>query len=79
MGGCLVDYAILATLWNGPASTPELVAAVYDRLGRPVSPTLIEAYLRLLERFGFIERPDERPQFRIAERGSIYLANAATA
>jgi DNA-binding PadR family transcriptional regulator len=74
-----VDYAILATLWNGPATMPELVSAVYDRLGRPVSPALVDSYLRMLERFGFIERVDGRSPYTIAERGSIYLAYAATA
>jgi DNA-binding PadR family transcriptional regulator len=74
-----MDYAILATLWNGPATMPELVAAVYDRLGRPVNPQLVETYLRMLERFGFIERADARSPYTIAERGSVYLAYAATA
>jgi DNA-binding PadR family transcriptional regulator len=73
----LVDYAILATLWNGPATMPELVAAVYDRMGRPVSPSLIDSYLRLLERGGFIQRDDPRSPYKIAERGSLYLANTA--
>lgn len=72
-----MDYAILATLWNGPATMPEIVAAVYDRMGRPVSPSLVDSYLRLLERGGFIERPSDRPFYKIAERGSLYLANSA--
>jgi hypothetical protein len=75
-----VDYAILATLWNGPATLPELVAAVYDRTGRSVNPSLVDSHVRLLERFGFIERrPTDQPSYNIAERGSLYLAYAATA
>ncbi len=74
-----MDYAILATLWNGPATMPELVAAVYDRIGRPVNPALVDSYLRLLERFGFIERAGRRSPYKIAERGSVYLANTASA
>ncbi len=74
-----MDYAILATLWNGPATMPELVTAVGDRTGRPVSPALVESYLRMLERFGFIERTNVRAPYTIAERGSLYLATAATA
>jgi DNA-binding PadR family transcriptional regulator len=72
-----MDYAILATLWNGPATMPEIVAAVYDRMGRPVSPSLVDSYLRLLERGGFIERPNGWSPYKIAERGSLYLANTA--
>ncbi len=75
-----MDYAILATLWNGPATLPELVGAVYDRMGgRPVSPSLVDSYLRLLERFGFIERSAGDLPYKLAERGSVYLAHAATA
>jgi DNA-binding PadR family transcriptional regulator len=75
-----VDYAILATLWDGPATLPELVAAVYDRTGRSVNPSLVDTYLRLLERFGFIERRfSGQSSYVIAERGSVFLAYAATA
>jgi DNA-binding PadR family transcriptional regulator len=74
-----MDYAILATLWNGPATLPELVGAVYDRIGRPVNPSLVDSYLRLLERFGFIERSGGDSPYTLAERGSLYLAHAATA
>jgi len=74
-----MDYAILATLWNGPASLSELVGAVYDRTGRPVSPALVDSYLRLFERFGFIEHSGDAENYIIAERGSLYLAYAATA
>jgi hypothetical protein len=31
----------------------------------------------MLERFGFIERPDSRSPYTLAERGSVYLANTA--
>jgi DNA-binding HxlR family transcriptional regulator len=72
-----MEYPILATLWNGPATTPELVAAVYDRLGKPVSPALVDLHLRMLERIGFIERDDARSPYKIAERGSVYLANTS--
>lgn len=72
-----MDYAILATLWNGPATLTELAAAVYDRTGRPVSPTLVDSYLRLFERCGFIERAGSDAPYRLAERGSIYLAATA--
>jgi len=72
-----MDYAILATLWNGPASLAELVAAVYDRTGRSVSPSLIDSYLRLFERCGFVERADGQSPYKLAERGSIYLAHTA--
>lgn len=71
-----MDYAILATLWNGPATLPELVGAVYDRIGRPVNPSLVDSYLRLLERFGFIERSNGDSPYTLAERGSVYLAYA---
>jgi len=74
-----MDYAILATLWNGPATLPELVGAVCDRTGRAVSPALVDSYLRLFERFGFIERPGGDSPYSLAERGSLYLAYAATA
>ncbi|HTU70311.1 MAG TPA: hypothetical protein VMF11_08295 [Candidatus Baltobacteraceae bacterium] len=75
-----MDYAILATLWNGPATLPELVGAVSDRTGRPVTPSLVDSYLRLLERFGFVERADDgESPYTLAERGSVYLAYAATA
>ncbi|HTZ56383.1 MAG TPA: hypothetical protein VMB20_15150 [Candidatus Acidoferrum sp.] len=74
-----MDYAILATLWNGPATLPELAAAVCDRTGRPVSSTLVDSYLRLFERCGFIERADSESPYTLAERGSVYLAYAATA
>jgi DNA-binding PadR family transcriptional regulator len=71
-----MDYAILATLWNGPATLPELVGAVYDRTRRPVNPSLVDSYLRLLERFGFIERSSGDSPYKLAERGSVYLAYA---
>jgi hypothetical protein len=71
-----MDYAILATLWNGPATLPELVGAVYDRTGRPVNPSLVDSYLRLLARFGFIERAGGDSPYKLAERGSVYLAYA---
>jgi hypothetical protein len=74
-----MDYAILATLWNGPATLPELAAAVTDRTGRAVSSTLVDSYLRLFERCGFIERADSDAPYKLAERGSVYLAYAATA
>jgi len=74
-----MDYAILATLWNGPATLNDLVGAVSDRTGRTVEPSLVDTYLRLLERFGFIERLDGDSPYTLAERGSVYLAYAATA
>jgi hypothetical protein len=76
-----MDYAILATLWNGPATIPELVGALYERTGRPVSSTLVGSYLDLLLRFGFIEsRGDEAdPLYELAERGSVYLGYAVSA
>jgi DNA-binding PadR family transcriptional regulator len=75
-----VDYAILATLWNGPATLPELVGAVYDRIGKPVNPSIVDSHLRLLERSGFIEhRTAGQSSYVIAERGSVFLAYAATA
>ncbi|HTU81968.1 MAG TPA: hypothetical protein VMF61_07550 [Candidatus Acidoferrales bacterium] len=73
-----MDYAILATLWNGPATLPELVGAVYDRTGRSVSPALVDVYLRLFERFGFVQRTGAESPYTLAERGSVYLAHAAT-
>ncbi len=72
-----MDYAILATLWNGPATIPELVGAVYDRTGRPANPELVSSYLRLFERFGFVERAGESEPYTLAERGSVYLAYVA--
>ncbi len=72
-----MEYAILATLWNGPATTPELAVAVYERLQRPVTPGLVESHLRMLEGFGFVARRDERSDYALTERGSLYLANAA--
>jgi DNA-binding PadR family transcriptional regulator len=70
-----MDYAILATLWNGPATMPEVAVAVYERLGRPVSPRLVESNLRMLARVGFIEARDGA--YRLLERGSVYLAHTA--
>ncbi len=73
-----MEYTILATLWNGPATLPELVGAVYDRTGSPVNPSLVDSHVRLLERFGFIERQaGGQSSYVIAERGSIYLAATA--
>ncbi len=72
-----MDYAILATLWNGPATLSELAVAVSDRTGRAVSPTLVDSYLRLFERCGFIERDGSDALYTLAERGSIYLAATA--
>jgi hypothetical protein len=72
-----MEYAILATLWNGPATLPELVGAVYDRTGRPADPGLVASYLRLFERFGFVERAEGEDPYNLAERGSIYLAHVA--
>jgi DNA-binding PadR family transcriptional regulator len=74
-----VEYAILATLWNGPANVPELVGAVYERTGRAVSPALVDSYLQLFERFGYVERTEEQHHYTLAERGSLYLAYAVTA
>jgi hypothetical protein len=74
-----MDYAILATLWNGPATLGELAAAVSDRTGRPVSASLVDSYLRLFERCGFIEHTAGEAPYKLAERGSVYLAYAATA
>ena len=74
-----MDYAILATLWNGPATLPELVGAVYDRTGRPVSPSLVDSYLRLFERCGFVARADAESPYTLADRGSLYLAHVAAA
>jgi DNA-binding PadR family transcriptional regulator len=74
-----MDYAILATLWNGPATLHELAAAVSDRTGRPVTTSLVDSYLRLFERCGFIERSNSESPYTLAERGSVYLAYAATA
>jgi hypothetical protein len=72
-----MDYAILATLWNGPATLPELAAAVSDRTGRPVNSALVDSYVRLFERCGFIERADSDASYKLAERGSVYLAATA--
>jgi hypothetical protein len=72
-----MDYAILATLWNGPATLGELAAAVSDRTGRPVSSTLVNSYVLLFERCGFIERADGESPYRLAARGSVYLAATA--
>jgi len=72
-----MDYAILATLWNGPATLPELAAAVSDRTGRAVNPALVDSYLRLFERCGFIERAGSDTRYMLAERGSVYLAATA--
>jgi hypothetical protein len=72
-----MDYAILATLWSGPATLSELVGAVYDRTGRPVNPGLVASYLRMFERFGFVERADGAAPYILAERGSVYLAHVA--
>jgi hypothetical protein len=72
-----MDYAILATLWNGPATSGELAAAVSDRTGRPVSSSLVDSYLRLFERCGFIEHAGSDSLYKLAERGSIYLAATA--
>lgn len=74
-----MEYAILATLWNGPAGIPELVGAVYDRTGRPADPSLVASYLRLFERFGFVERTGDAEPYTLAERGSLYLAYVAAA
>lgn len=72
-----MDYAILAALWNEPARAGELGAAVSARTGRAVSPEIINTYLHLLERWGFVERVDGQSPYRLAERGSHYLANIA--
>jgi len=72
-----VEYAILATLWNGPASLAELVAGVYERTGRFSSPSLIDSHLQLFERYGFVERTEGQAPFKLAERGSAYLAQIA--
>lgn len=72
-----MEYAILATLWNEPASLVELVAAVCDRTGRLSSPTVVDSHLRILEQSGFVERIDAESPYRLAERGSVYLAHIA--
>lgn len=72
-----MEYAVLVTLWNGPSTVSELVVAIYDRLGRVVSPQLLGSQLRMLERFGFIEYREGQSRYRITERGSVYLANTA--
>lgn len=72
-----MEYAILATLWNEPANLTDLVAAVCDRTGRLISPTVVDSHLRILEQCGFVERIDARSPYRLAERGSVYLANIA--
>jgi len=40
------------------------------------NPSLVDSYLRLLERFGFIERSNGDSPYTLAERGSVYLAYA---
>jgi DNA-binding HxlR family transcriptional regulator len=72
-----VEYAILASLWNEPAGLAELVAAVCDRTGRSISPTVVDSHLRILEQCGFVERSDVQSPYRLAERGSVYLAQIA--
>lgn len=72
-----MEYAILATLWNEPAGLPELVAAVCDRTGRLISPTVVDSHLRILEQSGFVERIDTESPYRLAERGLVYLAHIA--
>jgi DNA-binding PadR family transcriptional regulator len=72
-----VDYVILATLWNEPARPSELGAAVSDRTGRSVSPAVIECYLQLFEDWGFVERTDGQLSYKLAARGSAYLAQIA--
>ena len=72
-----MDYVMLAALWNGPARAGELGAAVSQHTGRPGSPAVIDCYLRLFEDWGFIERADGQSPYRLAERGSHYLAHIA--
>ena len=72
-----MEYAILATLWNGPATMPEIAAAVYERLGQPASPALVDSHLRMLERVGFVKRTGTSSPYVLAESGSIYLADVA--
>lgn len=72
-----VEYAILATLWNEPAGLTELIAAVCDQTGCLISPIVVDSHLRILEQYGFVERVDARSPYRLAERGSIYLAHIA--
>ena len=72
-----METAILATLWNGPATMTEVAASVYERLRRRVSPGLVDAHLRMLECFGFVARSEASAAYTITERGSLYLANTA--
>jgi DNA-binding PadR family transcriptional regulator len=72
-----MDYAILAALWNQPAHPGELRAAISQRMRRAVSPAVIDCYLQLFERWGFVERFDGRSPYKLAERGSQYLAQIA--
>lgn len=72
-----MDYAILATLWNEPASFTEILGAVSEQTGRPVSPAVIGGHLQLLEQWGFVERTDGQSPYKLAERGSVYLAHIA--
>lgn len=72
-----MDYAILAALWNEPAKAGELGATISQRTGRPVSTTVLDTYLRLFERWGFVERVDGQSPYKLAERGSQYLAQIA--
>jgi DNA-binding PadR family transcriptional regulator len=72
-----MDYAILAALWNEPARAGDLGAAVSKHTGRAVSPAVIDCYLQLFERWGFVERLDGQSFYRLAERGSHYLAHIA--
>lgn len=72
-----MEYAILATLWNEPAALADLVAAVCDRTGRLISTTVVNSHLQILEQCGFVERRDAQSPYRLAERGSVYLAHIA--
>jgi DNA-binding PadR family transcriptional regulator len=72
-----MDYIMLAALWNGPARAGDLGAAVSQRTGQSVSPAVIDCYLRLFENWGFVERADAQSRYRLAERGSHYLAHIA--
>lgn len=68
---------MLAALWNEPARAGDLGAAISQRTGRSVSPAIIDCYLQLFERWGFVERADGQSPYRLAERGSHYLAQIA--
>ena len=72
-----MDYTILAALWNEPAQPSDVRAAVSKQIGRSISSVVIDCYLQLFEEWGFVERLDGQSPYRLAERGSHYLAHIA--